>query len=123
MYLRDKRYDVATYHLSRAYAHYPQADLLQAWTKLQTDRGMIPTGVRPGTLFFSYLRIPAPRTALVTAGSFDLAVLPPPAIEDVPEPLPPLVLPKRQLPPDQSAMPQLIPSRPRLVPGLQPTNR
>jgi len=120
MYLRDKRWDVASYHLSRAYAHYPKQELLDAWVKMQTERNLIPTGVKPGNVFWLYLRIPAPRTALVTAGAFDLAVLPPPAIEDKPEPQPPLAMPKRPGP-EPTLAPQ---SRgPRLVPGIQPTPR
>ncbi|HEX7926390.1 MAG TPA: hypothetical protein VF678_02295, partial [bacterium] len=114
MYLRDKRFDVASYHLARAYAHYPMAELLEAWIKLQTDRGLIPPGIQPGVMFFNYLRIPAPRTALVTSGAFELSVLPPPALEDVPDPLPPLVIPARQ--PEPAQQPQPTRSQ-RLPPG------
>jgi hypothetical protein len=120
MYLRDKRLDVASYHLSRAYAHYPQPELLEAWVKLQTERNLIASGVKPANLFWLYLRIPPPRTALVTSGAFDLAVLPPQAIEDPPEPPPPLALPVRREPQAPPAAPQ---PRPRLAPGLQQAPR
>ncbi len=118
IYLRDKRYDVAAYHLSRAYAHYPRPELLEAWIKLQTDRELLSNVVKPPNLFWLYLRIPPPRTALVTTGAFDRAVLPPQAFEETLEPQAPVPPPQRvELPP-----PAVVPP-PRPPSGIAPTPR
>ncbi len=115
LYLRDKRYDVASYHLSRAYAHYPRPELLDAWIKMQGDRTLLSNVIKPPNLFWLYLRIPPPRTALVTTGAFDRVVLPPQAFEDAPEPQAAVPPPKRVEP-----APPIVQPTPRPPPGMAP---
>ncbi len=104
-----RRYDVAAYHLAHAYAFDPQAFYLDAWTRLQLERQLIPGSARDNpadalTWLTAYLRVPAPFTALVSGGVYDLTVMPPPAFQALepparPAPAAPLLTPVALPPP------------------------
>jgi len=83
-HLLTHRYDVASYHLTRAYAHDPRPETLQAWSSLQTARGLAPNGMPAERLMRLYQRIPPPRTARVLPGLYERLVTPPPAFPEGP---------------------------------------
>jgi hypothetical protein len=80
LYKRQKRLELASYHLSRSFVHYPRGEVWDEWVKLQAEREM-PTP-NPAEALEAALRIPAPRSALVSVTAFDRIVLPPPALPE-----------------------------------------
>lgn len=109
VYLFFGRYDLAAFHLSRAYGYDPKPEYLNAWVQLQGQRNLVPKEVqgRPADAFAwiqAYQRVPAPFTATVTGGSYDKNVMPVLAFQPAPSPV--------QMPP---------PAAPILIPAARPT--
>lgn len=74
-----KHYDLASFHLARAYAHNPDPAMLERWAGLQKERNLNPGGMEDAPLMEQFLSLPPPATSLFIPGDFDLAVVPPPA--------------------------------------------
>jgi len=104
-----RRYDIAAYHLARAYAFDPRPVYLDAWTRLQIERGLIPASAQDDPAkalpwLKAYLRVPAPFTASVAGGAYDLTVMPPPVFQPDepparPAPAAPVLMPVALPPP------------------------
>lgn len=107
VYKQERRYDLAAYHLSRAYAYDPTPKLMGAWLQLQAQRQLVPQDLKPGpdALLWlrAYQRVPAPFTASVVPGADERNVVPgdpfpsagAPALP-VPAPVTPPALPSAQ---------------------------
>ena len=119
VYLASRRFDVAAYHLSRAYGYDPQAAYLEGWVQLQAQRDVIPKAVQgrlaEGAAWLqAYLRVPAPFTATVTGGPFERSLLPALAFK-------PSEAPVRPQPARPAAQPVLLPAPVALpTPGTKP---
>ena len=85
LYRLEKRHDLSTFHLARAYAHNPREVVLSEWGRIQKERNLTPTGLSDTDALDLYLRIPPPSTASIRPGRFDLTVLPAPAFAEADE--------------------------------------
>lgn len=124
VYLLSRRYDVAAYHLAHAYGFDPRGVYLDAWTRLQFERRLIPASGRDNpearTWIMAYLLVPAPFTARVVGGAYEANVMPAPAFKPVeaPEqPAPAPVMAPVALPPAAAAPPPSAPPTRQAPPG------
>jgi hypothetical protein len=84
VYRQLRRFDLAAFHLCRAYGYDPKPEYLHAWVELQTRRNMIPKTPedRPedGLAWLqAYQRVPEPFDATVAGSVYDRNVMPAPA--------------------------------------------
>ena len=82
LYELQGRDDLAAYHGAHAWAHRPDAALLERWHALQSRRRLLPGDLTDQQAIDLYLRIPAPSTAGMVPGPFERTVVPPPAFAE-----------------------------------------
>ncbi|MCZ6842661.1 MAG: hypothetical protein O7G32_07510 [SAR324 cluster bacterium] len=68
LYWLESRYDLAVYHLARAWANYPRQEYVAKWNKIQQARGILTEDLPPEEGIALYLRIPPPRTVRLRPG-------------------------------------------------------
>jgi hypothetical protein len=129
---RERRYDAAAYHWSRAHAYDPAPASLEAWLRLQAQRGLVPQDLKadaPEAVSWmrAYQRVPAPFTATVTGGTYERNVIPGPAFPSEGSPAPaaapavtPVALPRELPPPPDAALAPAAPAPVAPAPAAAP---
>ena len=74
-------YDLAVYHLARAWVNYPQEWHVAKWSKIQKARGLFPEELKPREALALYLTLPPPRMAYMKPGPAENSLFVPAVFE------------------------------------------
>ena len=77
LFWMESRKDLVSYHLARAQANYPNKEYLEKWIKVQQSRDLIPVELLDDEAMALYMRLPAPRSTIVSPGVAEESLFPP----------------------------------------------